>query len=90
MAIDNGIYKVIQTERKRDCSGANGVCMVLVAMINMSVVGVQADNDSPQCLGLGFPTPYPWRGMRCSYCGLTLHSTVCWWANALMLPRCFR
>jgi hypothetical protein len=36
------------------------------------------------------PLPYPWRGMRCSYCGLTLHRTVCWWANALMLPRCFR
>lgn len=33
--------------------------MVLVVMINMSVVGVQADNDSPQCLGLGFPTPLP-------------------------------
>jgi hypothetical protein len=33
--------------------------MVLVVMINMFVVGVQADNDSPQCLGLGFPTPLP-------------------------------
>jgi len=59
MAIDNRIYKVIQRERKRDCSGANGVYMVLVVMINMSMVGVQADNDSPQCLGLGFPTPLP-------------------------------
>ena len=59
MAIENRIYKVIQTERKRDCSGANGVHMVLVVMINMSVVGVQADIDSPQCLGLGFPTPLP-------------------------------
>ena len=59
MAIENRIYKVIRTERKRDCSGANGVYMVLVVMINMSVVGVQADNDSPQCLGLGFPTPLP-------------------------------
>ena len=59
MAMENRIYKVIQTERKRDCSGANGVYMVLVVMINMSVVGVQADNDSPQCLGLGFPTPLP-------------------------------
>lgn len=59
MAIENRIYKVIQTERKRDCSGANGVYMVFVVMINMSVVGVQADNDFPQCLGLGFPTPLP-------------------------------
>lgn len=57
MAIENRIYKVIQIERKRDCSGANGVYMVLVVMINMSVVGVQADNDFPQCLG--FPTPLP-------------------------------
>ena len=56
MAIENRIYKVIQTERKRDCSGANGVYMVLVVMINMSMAGVQADNSS-QCLGLGFPTP---------------------------------
>ena len=75
MAIDNRIYKVIQTGRKRDCSGANGVYMVLVVMINMSMVGVQHDNSSLQCLG--FPTPYHWRGrMRCSYCGLTLHRTV--------------
>lgn len=55
MAIDNRIYKVIQTERKRDCSGANGVYMVLVVMINMSMAGVQADNDSPQCLGSASP-----------------------------------
>ena len=41
MAIVNRIYKVIQTERKRNCSGANGVYMVLVVMINMSMAGVK-------------------------------------------------
>ncbi|OCK88780.1 uncharacterized protein K441DRAFT_303769 [Cenococcum geophilum 1.58] len=87
MAIDNRIYKVIQRERKRDYSGANGVYMVLVVMINM---GFKLTMTLLNASASASPLPYPWRGMRCSYCGLTLHRTVCWWANAVMLPQCFR